>query len=432
MVRVPRGHRAREALKHPATAADGICTMHTESVSERQDLEPVQVTPAVDATTGHEAFPELPLFDLRLQPQDLEAVAETLRSGWLTMGPRTQAFEEAFAAQLGARHAIAVSSCTAALHLAYLAAGVGPGDEVIVPSFTFAATAAAAVYCGATPVFAEIVSRKNPSLDPEEVERRITPRTKAVCVVHYAGYAAAADRLKTLCDARGIALIEDVAHAPSATLHGRKLGTWGLAGAFSFFSNKVLSVGEGGLLCTDDDEVAAFVRSRRSHAMTSGTWDRHSGRTDTYDVVGLGFNYRLDEPRSALLLSRLGRLEAEIARRRELTVRYRSLLAQVEGIVVPFEDAEVPGSSCYVIPIMIEEDGRQAEVSSRMRERGIQTSIFYPSIHRFTAYRERFPGVSLPITELASRTELTLPFYPHMTNDDQDRVVTALAEAIAR
>ncbi len=376
-------------------------------------------------------FPELPLFDLELQPEDLDAVAETLRSGWLTLGPRTAAFEEAFAAQLGAKHGIAVSSCTAALHLAYLAAGVGPGDEVIVPSFTFTATAAAALYCGGTPVFADIVSRARPYLDPDDVERRITPRTKAVCVVHYAGYAAAVDRLKELCDARGLALIEDVAHAPSATLHGRKLGTWGLAGAFSFFSNKVLSVGEGGLLSTDDDEVAAFVRSRRSHAMTSGTWDRHSGRTDTYDVIALGFNYRLDEPRAALLLSRLQRLEAEIERRRELTRRYRRLLSQVEGIVVPFSDEEVPDSSCYVIPIMIEQDGRQAEVSQRLRERGIQTSIFYPSIHLFSAYRKRFPDVSLPVTELASRTELTLPFYPHMSNDDQDRVVTALAEALA-
>ncbi len=379
-----------------------------------------------------ESFPELPLFDLRLEQADLDAVAQTLRSGWLTLGPRTAEFEEAFAAQLGARHAIAVSSCTAALHLAYLAAGVGPGDEVIVPSFTFAATAAAALYCNATPVFAEIVSRERPSLDPADVEQRITPRTKAVCVVHYAGYAAAADRLKELCDERGIALIEDVAHAPSATLAGRKLGTWGLAGAFSFFSNKVLSVGEGGLLCTDDDDVAAFVRSRRSHAMTSGTWDRHSGRSDTYDVIALGFNYRLDEPRAALLLSRLARLEQEIERRRELTLRYRRLLSEIEGIVLPFEDTEVPDSSCYVIPIMIEEDGRQGEVSSRLRARGIQTSIFYPSIHRFSAYRERFPDVSLPITELASRTELTLPFYPHMRNDDQDRVATALAEAIAR
>ncbi len=379
-----------------------------------------------------DTFPELPLFDLRLEEQDFNAVAETLRSGWLTLGPRTTAFEEAFAAHLGSRHAIALSSCTAALHLAYLAAGVGVDDEVIVPSFTFAATAAAVLYCGATPVFAEIVSRERPSLDPEDVERRITPRTKAVCVVHYAGYAAAADRLKELCDARGIALIEDVAHAPSATLGGRKLGTWGLAGAFSFFSNKVLSVGEGGLLCTDSDKVAAFVRSRRSHAMTSGTWDRHRGRTDTYDVDALGFNYRLDEPRAALLLSRLGRLETDIARRRELTLRYRDLLAQVDGIVVPFDDADVPGSSCYVMPIMLERDGIQAEVSGRLRELGIQTSIFYPSIHCFSAYRERFPDLSLPITELASQTELTLPLYPHMTNADQDRVVTALAEVLTR
>jgi dTDP-4-amino-4,6-dideoxygalactose transaminase len=379
-----------------------------------------------------DTFPELPLFDLRLEEQDLEAVAQTLRSGWLTLGPRTADFEEAFAAHLGARHAIALSSCTAALHLAYLAAGVGPGDEVIVPSFTFAATAAAALYCSATPVFAEIVSRKIPSLDPADVARRITARTKAVCIVHYAGYAAAADRMRELCDTHGIALIEDVAHAPSATLGERKLGTWGLAGAFSFFSNKVLSIGEGGLLCTDDDEVAAFVRSRRSHAMTSGTWDRHRGRTDTYDVVGLGYNYRLDEPRAALLLSRLQRLEADIARRRELTLRYRALLAQVEGLIVPFEDADVPSSSCYVMPIMLEQDGRQAQVSAQLRAHGIQTSIFYPSIHRFTAYRERFPDVSLPLTELASRTELTLPFYPHMTHADQDRVVTALAEAIAR
>ncbi len=379
-----------------------------------------------------DTFPELPLFDLRLQEQDLEAVAQTLRSGWLTLGPRTAAFEEAFAAHLGARHAVALSSCTAALHLAYLAAGVGPGDEVVVPAFTFAATAAAVLYCGATPVFAEIVSRRRPSLDPEDVARRITPRTKAVCVVHYAGYPAAADRLRELCDAHGLALIEDVAHAPCATLAGRALGTWGLAGAFSFFSNKVLSVGEGGLLCTDDDDVAAFARSRRSHAMTSGTWDRHRGRTDTYDVVGLGYNYRLDEPRAALLLSRLERLEDDTARRRELTLRYRALLAQVEGLVVPFEDTDVPDSSCYVLPVMLERDGRQAQVSAQLRERGIQTSIFYPAIHRFSAYRERFPDVSLPVTELASRTELTLPFYPHMTHADQDRVVTALAEVLAR
>ncbi len=379
-----------------------------------------------------EAPPQLPLFDLRLREQDLQAVAEVLRSGWLTMGPRTKAFEEAFAEQLGARHAVAVSSCTAALHLAYLAAGVGPGDEVIVPSFTFAATANAVLYCGATPVFAEIVSREQPYLDPQDVERRITERTKAVCVVHFAGYPAAVDRLAELCDARGLALIEDVAHAPSAKLAGRKLGTWGLAGAFSFFSNKVLSVGEGGLLCTDNDEVAALARSRRSHAMTSGTWDRHEGRTDTYDVVGLGYNYRLDEPRSALLLSRLENMEADIARRRELTERYHRMLGEVPGLIVPFAGSDLADSSCYVMAVMLQRDGQQAQVARRLREQGIQTSIFYPSIHRFSAYRERFPEVSLPITELASRTELTLPLFPHMGESDQDRVVEALAQAIAQ
>jgi dTDP-4-amino-4,6-dideoxygalactose transaminase len=384
------------------------------------------------ATTADGAAPELPLFDLRLQEEDLAAVAATLRSGWLTLGPRTQAFEEAFASHLGARHAVAVSSCTAGLHLAYLAAGVGPGDEVIVPSFTFAATAAAALYCGARPVFAEIVSRERPSLDPLDAAQRITPRTKAICVVHYAGYPAQADALRELCDERGIALIEDVAHAPSATLAGRKLGTWGLAGAFSFFSNKVLSIGEGGLVCTDDDDVAAFLRSRRSHAMTSGTWDRHTARTDTYDVVDLGYNYRLDEPRAALLLSRLGRLEEDIARRRQLTLRYRRLLADVDGVIVPFAEEEIPTSSCYVLPVMLERDGDQARVAARLRARGIQTSIFYPAIHRFTAYRERFPDVSLPRTELAARTELTLPFYPHMSDEDQDRVVSELAEAVKR
>ena len=253
-----------------------------------------------------ETFPELPLFDLQLQPQDLEAVAETLRSGWLTLGPRTAAFEEAFAAQLGARHAIALSSCTAALHLAYLAAGVGPGDEVIVPAFTFTATAAAALYCGATPVFAEIVSREHPEPRPDRRRaahhaphegrvRRPLRRLRGRGRSSEGAVRRARHRADRGCGAR--------ARAPRSK--GRKLGTWGLAGAFSFFSNKVLSVGEGGLLCTDDDEVAAFVRSRRSHAMTSGTWDRHSGRTDTYDVVGLGFNYRIDEPRAALLLSRL-------------------------------------------------------------------------------------------------------------------------------
>jgi dTDP-4-amino-4,6-dideoxygalactose transaminase len=374
----------------------------------------------------------VPLYDLRLEPEDIAAVMEVLESGWLTLGPRTRAFEAAFAGHLGARHAVAVSSCTAALHLAYLAAGVGPGDEVIVPSLTFAATAAAVIYCGATPVFADILGPHDFGLDPADVERRIGPRTKAVCAVHFAGYPAAVDRLGALCDAHGLALIEDAAHAPSSEFEGRKLGTWGRAGAFSFFSNKILSCGEGGLLATDDDDVAALARSLRSHGMTSGTWSRQTRETDSYDVIGLGFNYRLDEPRSALLLSRLARLEAEIERRRELTRTYRDRLAGLPHVLIPYDDAGVARSSCYVMPIVVDDDGRRDAVRQRLRdEHGIQTSVFYPAVHEFTAYRSRFGEQRLPHSERVARTEITIPLFAHLDDTTQDRVVDALREVLA-
>jgi dTDP-4-amino-4,6-dideoxygalactose transaminase len=376
--------------------------------------------------------PEVPLFDLRLESEDIEAVMDALRSGWLTMGPRTAAFEEAFARHLGARHAVAVSSCTAALHLAYLAAGVGPGDEVIVPAMTFAATAAAAVYCGATPVFADVLGAHDLSLDPEDVASRITSRTRAVCVVHFAGYPAPVRELRALCDAHGIALIEDAAHAPMAEVDGRMLGTWGLAGAFSFFSNKVLACGEGGLLATDDDAVAALARSLRSQGMTSGSWSRHTGQSTDYDAVGLGFNYRLDEPRAALLLSRLRRLEADVARRRELTRAYRRKLAAVAGLSVPYADAEVERSTCYVMPVVVDDPGRRDDVRRTLREHhGVQTSVFYPAVHEFTAYRERYGTVRLPRSEHVGRAEITIPLFAQMDEATQDRVVAALAEALA-
>lgn len=390
--------------------------------------EPTRATqPDVDRT------PAIPLFDLRLEPEDLHAVEDVLRSGWLTMGPRTRAFEEAFAAHLGCRHAVAVSSCTGALHLAYLAAGVGPGDEVIMPAFTFVATAAAAIHCGATPVLAEIVSPDEPNVDPEHVERLIGPRTKAVTAVHFAGFPAAVDELADLCERRGLALVEDAAHAPSTTLHGRKAGTWGLAGCFSFFSNKVLPAGEGGLLATDADDVAARVRLLRSQGMTSGTWERHNRQTDTYDVVEPGFNYRTDELRSALLLSRLARLDAEIERRRELTRSYRERLRGVDGVLVPFADAAVDSASCYVMPIMLADPARRSDLRRVMRdEHGVQTSVLYPALHEFSVWRSTLGDASLPRTELAARSEVTLPLYPHMTAAELDAVFEALEDALAR
>ncbi len=386
--------------------------------------------------TGTLTGPAVPLFDLRLRERDTAAVAESLRSGWLTAGPRVEAFEAAFAAHLGAKHAVCVSSCTAALHLAYLAAGVGPGDEVIVPSITFVATANAVLYCGATPVFAEIRGQHDPGIDPDHVAALITPRTRAVAAVHFAGYPAAVDDLRALCDRHGLALIEDVAHAPSATLRGRALGTWGLAGAFSFFSNKILSCGEGGLLATDDDTVAATARRLRSQGMTSGSWNRHRRNLatyeDTYDADGLGFNYRLDDPRAALLHARLGGLAEDIAARRELVRRYRGLLAGIDGIGVPFADDDVATSSCYVMPITVDDPDRQGPLRRHLRDvHSVQSSLFYPPIHCFSAYEERFGEQSLPRAERWGRTELTIPLFGHLTHAQQDRVVDAVASGMA-
>src|SRR5262245_16501477 len=376
----------------------------------------------------------VPLSDMRLTDDDLAAVEETLRSGWLTMGPRTQEFEERFAEHLEVRHAVAVSSCTAALHLAYLAAGVGPGDEVIVPAITFVATAAAALYCGAEPVLADALGPHDLSVDPDDVERRITPRTRAVCVVHYGGYAGPVEELRRLCDEHGLALIEDAAHSPSATppVGGRKLGGYGLAGCFSFFSNKVLSCGEGGLLATDDDRVADTARSLRSHAMTSGTWDRHTGHALSYDVNGVGYNYRLDEPRAALLLSRLGGLEEDIARRRELVGRYREELAEVEGLTLPYTDAAVATSSCYTMPLVLDAPKLHEPLRRLMRERyGVQTSLLYPSVNEFSAYRGRPGAGELPRSERLARTQVTIPLYPHLGDSEQERVVDAVRFGLA-
>lgn len=372
-------------------------------------------------------LPQIPLFDLEISDEDIAAVTATLRSGWLTMGPRIAELEERFAEHLGSKHAVALSSCTAALHLAYASLGIGEGDEVIVPSYTFVATAAAVLYCGGTPVFADIVGPEDLSIDPEHVASLITPKTKAIATVHFGGYPAPIAELKALADEHGIALVEDAAHSPSATVDGRKLGTFGAAGCFSFFSNKVLPVGEGGMLATDDDAIAAKVKSLRSHAMTSGTWDRHKGHAPSYDVVDIGFNYRLDESRAALLMSRMERLEADIERRRERTRRYRAALSGVDGLVMPYTDAQVDQSSCYVMPLVCAEEGAQGPLREALKDDwNIQTSLLYPAIHEFTAYRERFGGVSLPKTERAARTEVTVPMFPHMTDDEVDRVVDAL------
>src|SRR4051794_8281283 len=274
----------------------------------------------------------VPLADIVVPEEDIAVVADVYRSGWLSMGPRTEELEARLAQFTGARHALAVANCTVGLHLMCVAADLGPGDEVIVPSLTFVASANAIRYTGATPVFADIAGLDAPWLSAAAAEAAITPRTKAIMTVAYGGHPGDVAELAALAERRGLVLLEDAAHAAGTRLGGRHAGTFGAAGAFSFFSNKNLAVGEGGAVITDDDDVAATMRLLRSHGMTTLTWDRHRGHASGYDVVQLGFNYRIDEPRAALVTQRLGRLDAENARRARLVTAYHEAFAAVPEV----------------------------------------------------------------------------------------------------
>lgn len=368
----------------------------------------------------------MPLTDIRITDEDIEAVLDCLRSGWLTMGPRVQAFERAFAEYVGVEHAVAVSSGTAALHLAALAAGVGPGDEVIVPSFSFVADAAVPRYCGATPVLCDSVGPHDLNLDPEDVRTRLTERTRAVMAVSFMGYGADVEALRALCDERGLRLIEDACQSIGArTKSGRMIGTIGDLGAFSLFSKKQLCVGEGGMVVTADGDLAAKVRLLRSHAMTSVTWDRHQGYAESYDVVDIGFNFRMDEPHAALGLSRLTRLDDDIAHRRALVRQYREQLQAHPDIELPWCDEEVERSSHFVFPILLADRGRCDRLRDGLAAMGVQTTA-YPSIAELGAYAPDGRSRPLPRAADIARRHCALPLSSNMSGDDVRAVVDAV------
>jgi dTDP-4-amino-4,6-dideoxygalactose transaminase len=374
---------------------------------------------------------KIPLSDLAVDDELLQAAYEALASGWWTMGPRVQELESAFAEHCAIEHAVAVANGTAALHIALLALECGPGDEVIVPSLNFVAAANVIRHVGADPVFCDVRGASDLNLDPADVEAALTQRTKAILVLHYAGVPCDLDAIGTIARERGVQVLEDAAHAPGATYRGRRCGTLGAIGCFSFFSNKNLPVGEGGMVVTGDDELAARLRLLRSHGMTTLTWDRHRGHAHTYDVVSPGFNYRLDEVRAAIGLVQLRRLEEANAKRANLAARYRELLDDRAGLVVPFGDLADDRSSSHHIEVVVLPEGTdRAEVQAMMRERGVQTSVHYPPIHQFSAYASRPGARALPQTEALAGRILTLPLYAHMPLDDVDTVADALLDAI--
>ena len=371
------------------------------------------------------------LSDCDLGEEEAEAVAEVVRSKWLSVGPRTAEFEKRFASEMGASHAVAVSSCTAALHLALQSAGIEAGDEVLVPSYTFVASANPILYLGASPVFVEINGAHDLNLDVADLARKITPKTKAIIVVHMAGFPADMDRIMALAQEHDLQVIEDACHAIGATeKSGAKAGTIGTAGCFSFFANKNLVAGEGGMLVTNDEDFATRVRLARSHGMTKSSWDKASGRAFGYDVASLGYNYRATELTAALGMIQLRKLKDANARRKELVIQYRKHLENVEGLTIPFAD-RIEDSAHHIFPVIVDDPTRREDFRSALDERGIQTSVHYPPVHEFSHYRSIAPTpVELAITEDIAAREVTLPLHPLLSDEDVAHISGAVIECL--
>lgn len=365
---------------------------------------------------------------------DLEAraVSECVRSGWLSMGPKTRELEERFARMHGVRHAIAVSNGTAALHLALLALGVGEKDEVIQPSMTFVAGANMTRAVGAQPVFADIVSFSEPTVDPAEVERRLTAKTKAIMVMHYGGYSAQVGAIRRMAASYGIPVIEDACHAPgqeSFEIPGAHLGTIGAIGCFSFFSNKNMTCGEGGMVVTNDDELGSRMRSLRSHGMTTLSWDRHRGRASSYDVLEHGFNYRMDDLRAAMALVQLEKLLASNARRRQLAAAYADAVERHGRGHVRFVFGDRPTAGAAHIAAVLVPATHRDEVRQQLQDCGIQTSLHYPPVHKFSAFAGHAPE-PLPITEEFANRVITLPLHANLPIGATTEIVKELAAAV--
>ena len=375
---------------------------------------------------------KVPLADVQLGVEEETAVLDVLRSGWLTMGAVTQAFEEEICAFTGTKHAFAVNNATAALHLACLALGLGPGDEVIAPSLTFVATANAIKYTGAKVVFADIESEDWLCICPEAIKAAITEKTKAIMVMHYAGFACNMPEILRIAKEHNLYVIEDAAHAIGASLEGKALGTWADVGCYSFFGNKNMTTAEGGMLVTDNDDLAAKVKILRSHGMTSLTWDRHQGHASSYDVVALGYNYRIDEIRSAIGREQLKKLSDSNARRSELVERYRSILtSKVPELALPF-GAERGESSYHIFPVLLPENVDRAKLREILKQDEVQTSFHYPPVHQFEIYRDSTvnPNELLWMTEHVASRQVTLPLFPQMSEEQQDLVIASVVKAL--
>ena len=295
---------------------------------------------------------KIPLFNLNFDECEAQAAYDTIKSGWISTGPKNAELEQMFIDMWGVRYAVSMSNCTDSLHTCCMVCGFGPGDEVICPSLTFAASCNCIRYVGATPVFADIVGPDHINIDPEDLERKITPRTKGIVVVHMAGFPARMDEIMAIARKHGLKVIEDACHGPLSEYKGRKLGTIGDCASFSFFSNKNISTGEGGMFITNDEEMARKARLIRSHGMTTMSYQRASGHATEYDIATLGYNFRMDDIRAAIAIEQLKKLPADLEKRIKVREQYLRRLSKMEGVIVPFaENTEFVSN--YILPVVL-------------------------------------------------------------------------------
>ncbi len=369
------------------------------------------------------------LFKLNYDEKEQQALREVLDSAWITMGQKTLDFENSFEQFLGHDSCcLAVANGSAAIHMALLVLGIGAGDEVITPSLTFIADQNMTELVGARNILADITSMEDWAMDPVSIEASITEKTKAVLLVHYAGYACQMDAILDICKRYNLYLIEDCAHTPGADYQGQPLGTFGDVACFSFFTNKNLSVGEGGAVVCRDTSIYARLKGLRSHGMSKPSFDRYKGRTVSYDVEMPGLNYRIDEMRAALGLVQLDKLKEANKQRAVLVRHYHKRLTGYDKLSIPFLNFKRGMPNYHIMPVLLAEHVNRADVIEKMKGDGIQTSIHYPAIQDFAAYKDRLN--STPKAQFVADHELTLPLYPTMTLNEVDLVCDTLLGAL--
>lgn len=372
---------------------------------------------------------KIPLFNLNFDECEAQAAYDTIKSGWISTGPKNAELEQMFVDMWKVKSAVSMSNCTSSLHTCCMVCGFGPGDEVIVPSLTFAASYNCIRYVGATPVFADIVGPNHINIDPKDIEAKITPRTKGIIVVHMAGFPADMDAIMAIARKHHLKVIEDACHGPLSEYKGKKLGTIGDCASFSFFSNKNISTGEGGMFITNNEEMTAKARLIRSHGMSTMSYQRASGHATEYDITCLGYNFRMDDIRAAIAIEQLKKLPKDLEARVAVRRWYVERLVNNPRLAVPFADCK-EFTSNYIFPIVLLDSTKDKRNALReyIHAAGIQTSVHYPAGHRFSTYKGL--GVVLPQTDYVADNEVTLPMYAALTKEQVDFICDTVEKGI--